>query len=152
MRKIKWSEIYLLMYELKSTVGIYFMAFVFFYLFYGVFDNTISQTLDFWTVIQMFSACMLIGFGQGLFQLRKYFTIPRILLWGLMSMIVTIGFSEFFNWFDSYPVWYRIVFYSIILISFVLMLLTLYWQLQKETKNLNEALRKYKESRKVGDI
>jgi hypothetical protein len=148
MSSKKWPDLYLFLYEVKSTACLYFAAFVFFYLFYGVIDPGTSASLDFWTAIQIFAACLLIGFGQVLIQPKKLLTVPRIILWGVWSAVITVGFTEAFHWFGTYPVWYRLVFYCIIAVSFVFLWLTLYWQLQKETKALNDALKIFQESSK----
>jgi hypothetical protein len=152
MRIKKWPDIYLRLYEAKTTACLYFAAFTFFYLFYGVIDPSKSKSIDFWTALQLYAACLMIGFGQVLIQPKKLLTVPRILLWGVWSAFVTVGFVEGFHWFTGYPAWYRFVFYSIIAVSFVFLWLTLYWQLQKETKTLNDALKEFKEKNKEGVI
>lgn len=141
--KKKYQDFYLFMFDVKNTGGIYFIAFVFFYLVFGVFEPGSSITLDFWTAMQIFAACLLIGFGQGLL-LKKELSHSRMFLWGIWALLVTVGFSEGFGWFALYPEWYRYVFYSMITISFFFYWLALSWRLQKETKMLNEALVRYK--------
>lgn len=145
MRKKKnWKDLYLFMFDVKTTGCIYFVAFVFFYLVYGNIVPGRSTTLDFWTSMQIMIACLLIGFGQGLIIPKDNICVPRILLWGLWSIIVTISFSEGFHWFNTYPRWYNLTFYGIIAVSFLFMWLALYWRLQRGTKELNDALNKFK--------
>ena len=98
--------------------------------------------------MQFIIACFLIGLGQGLIIPKNDISVPRILLWGLLSMLITVGFSEGFRWFNSYPRWYSLIFYSVIAISFIFMWLAFYWRLQRETKVLNDALNKFKEINK----
>lgn len=136
------------MFNVKTTASLYFLAFIFFYFVFGLYANGSSSTLDLWTSIQIFVACLLIGFGQCIIIPKKDLTVPRILLWGLWSLFVTIIFSEYFHWFNSYPKSFSIIFYSIITISFLFFWRVLYWQLQKETKVLNDALNKFKENKK----
>jgi hypothetical protein len=133
------------MYDVKTTCCIYFVAFVFFYFGFGIMETTQPIILDFPTALQIMAACVLIGFGQGLLISKNNLTLPRVLIWGIWSFLVTIGFSSAFQWFDAYPDWYKIVFYSFIAISFILMFLALQWHLQRETKKLNEALYEFKE-------
>ena len=150
MRKIKkWKDFYLFIYDVKTTGCIYFVAFVFFYLVYGFIDPGNATTLDSWTCMQFIIACFLIGLGQGLIIPKNDISVPRILLWGLLSMLITVGFSEGFRWFNSYPRWYSLIFYSVIAISFIFMWLAFYWRLQRETKVLNDALNKFKEINKA---
>lgn len=148
MKKGKYQEFYLFMYEAKSVAGIYFLAFVFFYLVFGIFNPAQATTLDFWTSIQIFAACLLIGLGQSFLLSNHKVTITRILLWSVWSLLITVLFTEGFNWFHSYPGWYRFVFYGMIALSFLFYWLVLDWQLQRETRSLNHALSEYKEKNK----
>jgi hypothetical protein len=143
--KKKWQQFYLFMYEAKTTAGIYFLAFVFFYLVFGVFDTENAITLSFWTSMQIFLASLLIGLGQSFLLSNNELTVPRISLWSVWALGVTIGFSEGFGWFESYPGWYSLIFYSLITISFFFSWLALNWRLQKESDVLNDALTDYKE-------
>ncbi|MFF5994008.1 hypothetical protein AAGS61_04490 [Lysinibacillus sp. KU-BSD001] len=145
MNNKKWQDFYLFMFDIKTTVGIYFLAFVFFYLVFGVLEPENATTLDFWTAMQIFTACWLIGMGEGLLLYKKDVSFSRILLWSVWAFFIMVGFSEGFGWFSHYTEWYRYIFYSMITISFFFYWLALDWRLQKETKDLNDALVKYKE-------
>ncbi|MGP6147087.1 hypothetical protein [Jeotgalibaca sp. A122] len=147
MEQTNWQKFYLFMYEAKSAAGIYFVAFVFFYLFYGILEPNQASSLDFWTAIQIFAACLLIGLGQS-FLLTNNVTNSRITIWGCWSLSVTILFSELFQWFQSYPYWYRYVFYAAIALSLFFYWLALVWDLQRETKTLNRALEDYQQKNK----
>jgi uncharacterized membrane protein YjfL (UPF0719 family) len=147
MKKKKWQGLYLQLFDIKTTTCIYFVVFVFFYLVYGGIDPDSSTMLEFSTSVQILFACLLIGFGQALILPKNELSVPRILLWGGCSLIVTIGFTEGFKWFGTYPKWYSIVFYGIIAISFLFIWLAFYWRSQSETKELNEALNKFKEKK-----
>lgn len=149
MNQKRWQDFYLFMYDAKSAAGIYFVAFVFFYLVFGVYDPARATTLDFWTSLQLFAACLLIGLGQS-FLLSPDKVIPsRFAIWSAWSLIITVLFAEGFDWFHAYPDWYRFVFYGLIAVSFLLYWLALDWQLKRETKNLNHALHEYKQKNKA---
>lgn len=146
--KKKWKEVYLFMFNVKITGCFYFVAFVFFYLVFGVLDMATTPSLNFWTSVQMFIACLGIGFAQGIIIPKNNLSVARILIWCFVSIIITIFFSEWFEWFSMYSNWYSYVFYSCIAISFFFYWLALSWQLQRETKQLNDALYKFKELNK----
>lgn len=143
--KKRWINFYLFMYDVKTTCCIYFVAFVFFYYGFGFMEAIKPITLDFYTTLQIMAACILIGFGQGVLVSKNNLTVSGVLIWGIWSFLVTIGFSTVFQWFDVFPDWYSIVFYCFIASSFILMFLALQWHLQRETKKLNEALYEFKE-------
>jgi hypothetical protein len=150
MKKRKWQDFYLFMFDVKTTGCIYFVAFVFFYLVFGVINPSLSTTLDFWTSMQIMLACLLIGFGQGIILPKNNLSVPRIIIWGIWALVVTVSFSEGFQWFQLYPRWYSFGFYSIIAISFIFFWLALNWRLERETKELNHALGKYKQKNELG--
>ncbi|WP_282155468.1 hypothetical protein [Cytobacillus gottheilii] len=142
----KWQEIFLFMYESKATAGMYFIAFVFFYLVLGSIDKSMQTSLQFWTCIQLFLACLFIGLGQGIILSKRDLTVWRLILWSGWSLFITILFTEFFSWFAGYPNWYRYTFYGAITLSFIIFGLALKWKLNKETRELNMALHHYKEN------
>lgn len=134
----QWQNFYLFMYEAKLAAGIYFAAFVFFYLVFGVFNPGQATTLDFWTAIQFFAACLLIGMGKNFF-LGDHATSPaRLLMWSAWSLAVTVFFSGLFQWFQPYPAWYRLLFYGAITLSCLLYGLALKWQSQRESKDKSD--------------
>lgn len=145
MKHKKWANVFLFMYDVKSIGCIYFVAFVIFYLAFGIFDKDMEVTLDFYTAMEIMVASLLIGFGKVLMIQNNNISIPRILIWGTWSLSITIGFSSGFQWFSMYPDWYKIVFYGIITISFLLVWFVLYFSMLKETMILNDALNNYKE-------
>ncbi|WP_428910760.1 hypothetical protein [Niallia sp. Krafla_26] len=144
--KKKWQDFYLFMFDVKTTGCIYFVAFVFFYFVFGVINDRYWVTLDFWTSMQIMLACLLIGVGQGIFLPKNHLSLPRIIIWAVWALLVTVGFSEGFQWFQMYPRWYSFGFYSIIAISFFFFWVALNWRLERETKELNHALVKYKKN------
>jgi hypothetical protein len=144
MFKRKWQYFYLFMYDIKTTMSIYFVAFVFFYFGLGLIGTNKPITLNFLTTLQIMAACLLIGFGQGVIVSRNNVSLPRLLIWAVWSLLVTVGFSTAFQWFREFPLWYSIVFYCMITVSFIFMYLAFQWHLQRETKKLNEALSEYK--------
>ena len=144
MNKRKWQDLYLFIFDVKTTGCIYFVAFVFFYLAFGIINPANSTVIDFWTFMQIMLACLLIGFGQGSILPKNDLSIPRILLWGVRSLLVTITFSEGFHWFNMHPRWYSLVFYGVIAVSFFFFWLAFYWRLQRETRELNDALNKFR--------
>ncbi|WP_080848359.1 hypothetical protein [Cytobacillus gottheilii] len=142
----KWQEIFLFMYESKATAGMYFMAFVFFYLVLGSIDPSVQTKLQFWTCIQIFIACLFIGLGQGIILSKSDLSIWRLILWSGWSLFITIFFTEVYSWFAGYPNWYRFIFFGAITLSFIIFGLALKWKLNQETKKLNIALNHYKEN------
>ena len=148
MKKKQWQDLYLFLFDVKTTACVYFVTFVFFYLVYEIIDPSSSTTLDLWTSMQILIACLLIGFGQGLILTRNGLSVLRIFLWGVWSLFITISFSEGFHWFNRYPRWYSLTFYGIIAISILFIWLVLDWRLQRETQELNDALNKFKGSSK----
>lgn len=145
--KKKWQQFFLFMYDAKMTAGIYFLAFVFFYLVFGVFDSETATSLTFWTSMQLFAASLLIGLGQGFILSNHELTLPRISFWSVWALGITVAFSESFGWFENYPLWYSMMFYSLITVSFFFYWLALHWRLQKESVELNNALIQFKENK-----
>lgn len=78
MNKRKWQDLYLFIFDVKTTGCIYFVAFVFFYLAFGIINPANSTVIDFWTFMQIMLACLLIGFGQGFILPKNDLSIPRI--------------------------------------------------------------------------
>ncbi|MGG0720543.1 hypothetical protein ABE096_23630 [Robertmurraya massiliosenegalensis] len=144
-----FKDLLLFGFESKGTMGIYFSMFVFMYLVFGKISIGDSVVLDLWTAIQMVSACILIGFGQTIIMAKDSFHMYRSIAWLIWSSVVTIGFTLGFGWFDGFPLWSVIVFCSILVIGYSMLLLALFWQTEQETKKLNEHLKVYQERGKM---
>lgn len=140
-----FKELLLFSFVSKGTMGIFFSMFVFMYLVFGRMSVGSSIVLDLWTAVQMVSACLLIGFGQTIIISKESFQMNRSVIWLLWSSVVTVGFTVGFGWFAGFPLWCSIVFCSILIIGYSMVLLALYWQTEQETKKLNEHLRIYQE-------
>lgn len=133
---------YLFIYESKTTSGVYFLAFVILYLFLGL---AVPQkvTVDIITAIQMMGACFLIGFSQHAIVSYEKITVKRAFIWMIFSTIVTFTFSIGFRWFEAFPTWCQVVFYTFMIGGFAMMWLAVKWHSERENKKLNDNLKSY---------
>ncbi len=142
----RFADLYLFAYSSKSTMAIYYVAFVLVYLFLGKISMETDVVLEFRTAIEMIIACMLIGFGQGLIVPVERLNLIRSAAWLAWSSAVTIGFMLAFNWFDGFPPWCGIAFSIFMILAFAALLLGLLFDYRRETRRLNEHLKKYQEN------
>lgn len=139
----RFSDLYLFAYNAKTTMALYFMAFVLFYLFLGIISMETDVVLDFTKAIQMLFASMVIGFGQELIVPVEQFNATRCAFWMALASAATICSVVLFRWFDGFPVWCGIVFCTAAVVGFAALLLGLLFDSRRETKKLNEHLKVY---------
>ena len=132
------------LYNAKSMTGIYFSTFVLFYLVLSALSNGISNSvLGFMTAFQMLVCSALIGFSQEILIPKDKISLKRTMVWGTLMFIITIGFCEFFGWFSQVKIWCKILFYLAVLISVLVVWLALEIKANVDTKELNDALKKF---------
>ena len=132
------------LYNAKSMTGIYFSTFVLFYLVLSALSNGITNSsLDFMTAFQMLICATLIGFSQEIIIPEDKVSGKRAMIWGTLMFIITIGFCEFFGWFSQVKIWCKILFYLVVLISIFVVWLALEIKAKYDTKELNDALKKF---------
>lgn len=132
------------LYNAKSMTGIYFSTFVLFYLVLSSLSNGISNSsLDFMTAFQMLICAALIGFSQEIIVPEDKISGKRAMIWGILMLIITIGFCELFGWFSQVKIWCKILFYLVVLISIFVVWLALEIKAKYDTKELNDALKKF---------
>lgn len=138
-----FAKLYLWTTKAKYTMGIFYVAFVMFYLLFGLLGDGPAVTLDFFTAIQMLFACFFIGIvKQAVLPVEKL-NRPRCVLWVVSGVLITLAFSLVFKWFQSFPRWCFIVFLLFVAVAMVAMLLGYYLELHRETKRLNRGLAQF---------
>lgn len=138
-----FTELYLFAYGSKSTMALYYMAFVLLYLILGKVSMQTSVSLDFATALQMMVVCVLIGFGQRIIVPVKRFGMMRCAVWVTWATLVTVGAVLVFKWFDGFPAWCGVLFCALMMFAFAALVLGLLFDSQRETRKLNEHLKIY---------
>lgn len=138
-----FAKLYLWTTKAKYTMGIFYVAFVMFYLLFGLISEGPAVTLDFYTAIQMVFACFFIGIVQQAILPVEKLSRPRCILWIISGVLVTLAFSLVFGWFRPFPLWCFIVFLVLTAAAMVAMLLSYYLELHRETKRLNRGLAQF---------
>lgn len=138
-----FARLYLWTAKAKYTMGIFFVAFVFVYLLFGLISEGPAVTLDFFTAVQMVFACFFIGILQQAILPVEKLSRSRCILWVASGVAVTLVFSLVFKWFAQFPLWCFIVFTVFIAIGMVAMIAGYYLELHRETKRLNRSLEQY---------
>ena len=132
------------LYNAKSMTGIYFSTFILFYLVLSALSNGITNSqLGFMTAFQMIICSALIGFSQEIIIPKDKISVKRTIIWGTLMFIITIGFCELFGWFIQIKIWCKILFYLVVLISIFIVWLALEIKAKNDTKELNDALKKF---------
>ncbi|MEA4992791.1 hypothetical protein SDC9_71348 [bioreactor metagenome] len=138
-----FARLYLWIAKAKYTMGILFLVFVLFYLFFGIIGEGPDHLLDFFTAIQMMFACFFIGIAQQGIVPKEKLTKTRGVLWITISAIIILSFSLVFGWFFSFPPWCFILFLVVLIIGMAGLLLGHYIELHRETRALNRQLEKF---------
>ncbi|MDL2287930.1 hypothetical protein LJC32_00935 [Oscillospiraceae bacterium OttesenSCG-928-F05] len=139
----RFARLYLWFAEAKYTMGIFFVAYVFFFLLLGVVTRGPDITLDLWTSIEMMFACFFIGvIQQALLTLDKL-SRTRSVLWIISGALITLVFSLTFGWFEDFPAWCFVVFHIVMALGMGAMILVYYIDLNKETRLLNAKLEQF---------
>ncbi len=142
-----FARMYLWMTKAKSTMGLFFTAFVFYYLFLGLLLSKPPIMLDFFVALEMVFACFFIGVLQQAVLPLEHIGKVRILIWTLGSTAITLVFSLFFGWFSPFPSWVFVLFLVFVIFSVMAMVLAYRFDLQRETSELNEKLAQYQNSK-----
>ncbi|MDL2205678.1 hypothetical protein LJC33_02060 [Eubacteriales bacterium OttesenSCG-928-N13] len=127
----------------KYTMGLFFVVFVLFYLFFGLITEGETVALDFFTALQMVFACFFIGILQQALLPASKLNRARCVLWVLFGVVITLGFSVVFGWFAQFPRWCLVVFVLFVAVAMMFMIILYYLELQRETKRLNQGLEQY---------
>lgn len=135
-----FAKLYLWTAKAKFTMGIFFVAFVLAYLFFGFITEGTTASLGFFTAVQMMFACFFIGIAQQLILPTDKLTKPRCILWIAVGVAITFVFSLVFGWFAGFPLWCGIAFIVVLTMGMVAMILSCYLELHRETKLLNKQL------------
>jgi|GEM_PF-913860 len=138
-----FARLYLWSASAKYTMSIFFILFVLLYLFLGFAAAGPDVTLDLFTALQMAFAGLLIGLmQQGIIPSHRL-TRLRGALWAMLSILVTVAFSLIFGWFSGFPGWCLPVFLAVVLVCDGAALLGDFFELYRETRQLNRQLEQY---------
>ena len=137
------AKLYLWAAEAKLTMGILFVVFVMVYLLLGFVTKTEGTAIDFFRALQMVLACFFIGILQQLILHDKSLTKPRCTLCIFSGVFITLAFCFVFSWFAQFPYWCFLAFIAIITICLVMLLVSRYLELHRETKLLNVGLAEF---------
>lgn len=129
--------------KVKEAMGLLFIAYVFFYLFFGLFAEPGFQGLDLFTCIEMAFATFFVGVIRQAVIPAGTWTIKRGVFWMLASEAITVGFSLVFHWFEGFPIWCALVFWGFMAFGFAFMILEYYFELHRETALLNRKLEQF---------
>lgn len=144
-----FARLYLWMTKAKLTMGIFFVVFVVFYLFFGWIIVRQSITLDFFTAVEMLFACFFIGLAQQTISPINNLTIKSCVLWIVTGGGITLIFSLVFNWFALFPSWFLIIFVGAVMFGMGAMILSYYLELNHETRKLNNQLARFQKQDSV---
>ncbi|MDL2324272.1 hypothetical protein LJC61_03860 [Ruminococcaceae bacterium OttesenSCG-928-A16] len=142
-----FAKLYLWTTKAKYTMGIFFVAFVMFYLLFGLISDGPAISLDFFTAIQMVFACFFIGIAQQVILPVEKLNRTRCVLWVASGVLITLAFGLGFGWFRHFPRWCFIVFLLIMAAAMMAMILSYYLELHRETKRLNRGLTAFQKQR-----
>lgn len=138
-----FARLYTWMAKAKYTMGIFFVAYVVLYLFFGLVIKDLSVSLDFLTAVQMLFACLFIGVAQKAIIPADKVSLSRCALWTALGTVITVLFALIFNWFGLFPGWCFPVFTVFMIIAMQCVVLGDYFELHRETKDLNRKLEQF---------
>lgn len=141
-----FARLYLWATKAKYTMGIFYIAFVFFYLLLGFISKGPAATLDFFTAFQMIFVCFAIGLLQQAILPAGKLSRTRCIAWMASGTAVTLLSGLLFRWFAQFPLWCAIVFPIVVLLGMGAIIVGYYIELHRETKALNHQLKQYQES------
>lgn len=139
----RFARLYLWFAKAKYTMGIFYVAYVFFYLLLGLISEGPAVTLDLYTAIEMLFACFFIGVIQQAMLTVDKLSRTRCALWIVSGTLITLVFSLAFGWFEDFPTWCFVVFHIIMALGMGAMILVYYIDLNKETRLLNAKLEQF---------
>lgn len=139
----KFAKVCMWFTKAKEVMGLMFTAYVFFYLFFGLFADPGFQELNLFTCLQMAFAGFFVGLlRQALIPLGVLNRI-RAAIWVASSAAITVGFSLFFQWFQGFPAWCAPVFWALMAFGFSFMIMEYSFELHRETTVLNQRLEQF---------
>lgn len=139
----KFAKVYIWFTKAKEAMGLFFMAYVFFYLFFGLFAEPGFQGLNLFTSIQMAFASFFVGMIRQAVIPAGILNRARAGLWVVSGEVITVGFSLFFGWFEGFPLWCALTFWGLMAFGFAAMILDYYFELHQETALLNQKLAQF---------
>lgn len=143
MKNSRFAKLFLWMVKAKYTMGIFYVVFILFYLFFGLVSEGPSVMMDLFTALQMLFACFFIGVLQQAILPVEKLSHFRGVMWVASGVAVTLLFSFTFGWFVRFPLWCLILFVLFVAIGMVAMIVGYYLELHRETKRLNRSLEHY---------
>lgn len=141
-----FAAMYIWMTAAKYTMGMFFVAYVVFYLALGYFSESGAKMLDFITAIQMIFACFFIGLAQQIIVPEGKLTRARSVLFILVGTALTTLFALGFSWLQAFPLWCTACFLLVTPFGIIALLVAYYIQLYRETRTLNEQLEHFQRS------
>ncbi|NLX64188.1 MAG: hypothetical protein GX022_05360 [Clostridiaceae bacterium] len=129
-------------------MGILFALYVVVYLFFGIVIKEIDVSLNFFTAVQMLFTCLIIGIMQQIFIPLDKISPLRCAVWIASGAVITVLSELVFRWFRLFPAWCFPVFTVFMILGMLFMVLAIYLELHRETKNLNHNLEKFQKKRK----
>ena len=144
-----FKRFYLFGMNAKFYMGIYFAAIVF--LVGGITAIFGGDSLSLWTLLGIFAVSMIVGFTQeGFLGGESYdagiFT-RRTVVWLALSTLLVTAAAKWLDWFGGLPGWCVPLLGVFIAAGFVAMLLGQSWEQEKETRLLNEGLKRYQQEK-----
>ena len=146
------ARLYLWVTKAKYTMGIFFVAFVVVYLFFGLVSERALVTLDFFTALEMIFACFFIGLLQQIIIPMDRLNRSRCALWIVSGVLIALIFSLFFGWFEGFPLWCFILFVIFIAMGMGAVILGYYLDLNRETQRLNRGLEQFQKQKLKKEI
>lgn len=139
----RFARIYIWITKAKEAMGLLFTAYVFFYLFFGLFAEPRYRGLDLSTSIQMMFASAFVGMIRQAIIPTGVLNPVRSVIWVASGVVITVGFSLLFGWFEGFPFWCVLVFWGTMAVGFAAMILNYYFELHQETTLLNLKLEQF---------
>ena len=127
----------------KEAMGLLLIAYAFFYLLFGFFVKPGFQGLDLFTFLQMAFASFFVGVVRQTVIPPGVLNRWRGILWLVSGVVITVGFSLFFDWFGGFPIWCPLVFWGLMAAGFAAMIMEYYFELHQETRLLNVKLEQF---------
>lgn len=147
LKNSKFAKVSIWLTKAKELMGLLFTAYVFFYLFFGLFTEPGFQGLSLFTSIQMMFACAFVGVIRQAVIPTGVLNWVRAVIWVLSGVAITVGFSLFFGWFEGFPSWCVPVFWGVMAAGFAFMILEYYFELHRETVLLNLKLEQFQSAK-----
>ena len=138
---MKFSDFYVWAMDAKRTMGVYFAAYVFVYLFLGLFCGVAA--LPNLVALEMLLCAMAVGFAQAALVPQEKVTPARCALWTGGSALLTTACALILGWFRGFPAWCAATFCIFLALGYAAMWLGLLLKARRETEALNRGLKNY---------